>query len=237
MFNKYIALPWRIYCAEVMPVKRFMRRAKTLVIVIVLAACALFIYMDFNLKPVIMSLAEARAKILGVEAINKAAYEIISSYGSLTYADLISVKYDSEGRVSMLQAQTMRMNEIATRTALLAQRNMEALTSVGIRIPVGAATGSRLLAGRCPAITVNMVPIGSVQSEFESAFTAAGINQTRHSVYLKVTANVRMAIPTASAVASVSTYIQIAESVIVGVVPGTFANVAPENVLDLLPNR
>ena len=216
--------------------KRVLRRVRFFVILFALAAFALFLYVDFNLKPVIMSLAEAQAKVLGVEAINKAAYEIISGYSSLTYADLIFVQYDNDGRVSMLQANTMRMNEIATRTALLAQRNIESLTAVGIRIPIGAATGSRILAGSGPAITVNMVPVGSAQSEFASEFTAAGINQTRHRIFLKVTASVRMAIPTASNVASVSTYIQIAESVIVGTVPEVFANINPNNFLDLLPH-
>jgi sporulation protein YunB len=191
--------------------------------------------MDFNLKPVILSMAEAKARVMGVEAINNAAYEIMREFSPLTYDALITIIQDNDGRVAMLQADTMRMNEIGTRTALLAQRNLDALAATGMRIPLGAATGSKLLAGRGPAITVNLVPMGSVSTEFVSEFTQAGINQTRHRIYLKIKASVRMVIPTASNVSEVSAYVQIAESIIVGQVPNTFADIQPDNVLDLLP--
>ena len=121
----------------------------------------LFIWVDMNLKPVILSMAEAKARVMAVEAVNNAAYEVMRE--RVSYNDLMVVVMDEEGRVSMLQADTMRMNELGTRTALVAQRNLDALAATGIRIPIGAATGSRLLAGSGPSVTVNLVPMGSVR--------------------------------------------------------------------------
>ncbi|MDR1569967.1 MAG: sporulation protein YunB [Oscillospiraceae bacterium] len=215
--------------------RRIIRRARIIIIAVLVVILIAYIYMDFNLKPVILSMAEAKARVMGVEAINNAAYEIMREFSPLTYDALITIIQDNDGRVAMLQADTMRMNEIGTRTALLAQRNLDALAATGMRIPLGAATGSKLLAGRGPAITVNLVPMGSVSTEFVSEFTQAGINQTRHRIYLKIKASVRMVIPTASNVSEVSAYVQIAESIIVGQVPNTFADIQPDNVLDLLP--
>jgi len=194
-----------------------------------------FIYIDFNMKPVIMSIAESRARILGVQAINNAAYEIISEYSPLSYSALIDILQDAEGRVAMLQANTMRMNEIGTQTALRAQEKLDELTYANVRIPLGAATGSKMLAGRGPSITVTLVPIGAVSTEFKSEFTSAGINQTRHRIYIVLKATVRVVIPTASTAAEVSTQVQIAESIIVGQVPSTFADIPPIGILDLLP--
>ncbi|GHV28646.1 sporulation protein YunB [Clostridia bacterium] len=215
--------------------RRFVRRLRTVLLVIVIFSAIIFFIMDMNLKPVILQMAEAKARVMGVEAINNAAYEIIRDTAPLTYEDLMSVVYDVEGHVSMLQAQTMRMNELGTRTALLAQRNLDSLALTGVSIPLGSATGSKLLAGTGPSIRVNLVPVGSVSTQFVSEFTQAGINQTRHRIFLKLTASVRMVIPTAASIAEVSTYVQIVESIIVGRVPETFADIQPDNVMDLLP--
>ena len=193
----------------------------------------LFVWMDLNLKPVILSMAEAKARVMAVEAVNNAAYEVMRE--RIRYSDLIVVAMDDAGRVSMLQADTMRMNELGTRTALVAQRNLDALAATGIRIPIGAATGSRLLAGSGPAITVNLVPMGSVTAEFVSEFTSAGINQTRHRIYLKMNTVVRMVIPSGAGQAQVSAYVPIAESIIVGQVPQTFIETLSDQRLSLVP--
>ena len=218
--------------------KRAIRRIRLYLITLAVVVVAVFLIMDYNLKPIILAMADAQARVMGVEAINNAAYEIMREFAPVTYDSLISVIQDNEGRIAMLQADTMRMNEIGTRTALLAQRNLDALASTGMRIPLGAVTGSKLLAGRGPVVTVNLVPMGSVTTEFESQFTQAGINQTHHRIYLKIKATVRMVIPTASTIADVSAYVQIAESIIVGQVPTTFADIPNGgNILDLLPRN
>lgn len=57
-------------------------------------------------------------------------------------------------------------------------------------MPLGAALGITLLAGSGPGIPVSIVPIGSVSTDFETEFEACGINQTRHKVYLQVSATI-----------------------------------------------
>jgi sporulation protein YunB len=193
----------------------------------------LFIWIDMNLKPVILSMAEAKARVMAVEAVNNAAYEVMRE--RISYSDLVVVVLDEAGRVAMLQADTMRMNELGTRTALVAQRNLDALAATGIRIPIGSATGSRLLAGSGPSVTVNLVPMGSVTAEFVSEFTSAGINQTRHRIYLKMNTMVRMVIPTGAGQAQVSAYVPIAESIIVGQVPQTFIDTLSDQRISLVP--
>ncbi|MDR2506298.1 MAG: sporulation protein YunB [Oscillospiraceae bacterium] len=216
--------------------KRFLRRARFYFIVFVLIIAAVLIYVDFNLKPVLLSLAESKAKALGAEAINSAVYDLLRENSSLEYSDLITIHYDNDGRVAMLQADTMHMNELSVRSALLAQKKIDGFAISGVKIPLGAVTGSRLIAGWGPSITVRIIPAGSAVSEFVSEFSTAGINQTRHRIFIKVTASVRMVIPTASVVTEVFAYVQIAESIIVGTVPGTYADVTPDNILDLSPD-
>ncbi|GHU70844.1 sporulation protein YunB [Clostridia bacterium] len=208
-------------------------RLKRLWLFITIISIAAFLVIDFNLKPIIMSMAQAQARAMAVNALNTAVYELMRE--KVSYQDLVTVVTDNDGRVAMLQTDTMRMTELGARAALLAQRNLNELSTAELRIPIGAVTGVRMLAGRGPGIHVNIIPMGSATIEFIDDFSSAGINQTRHRIYLKIQATVRMVIPTASSVSDASTQVLLAESILIGQVPNTYANVAPSNILDLKP--
>ncbi len=199
------------------------RRLYWRVLVVILIPVLLFIWMDHNLRPVILSMAEARARVMAVQAMNDAVFQVMRTGG--VYSDLMDVVMDSSGRVSMMQANTARMNEMATQTVLAVQNNLENIASSGIGIPLGSATGIKLLAGSGPTIHVDVVPVGAVSTEFVSEFSSAGINQTRHRIYLQVNTTVQMVIPTGTKTAAVSAHVPVAESIIVGDVPNSFVDV------------
>lgn len=85
-----------------------------------------------------------------------------------------------------------------------------------------AALGLTLLAGSGPRIPISIVPVGSVQTDFETEFEACGINQTRHKVYLQLSASIRIVIPTGAKTTNVTANMLVAESIIVGKVPESF---------------
>ncbi|MDR0928163.1 MAG: sporulation protein YunB [Oscillospiraceae bacterium] len=187
---------------------------------------ALFIWADVNLRPVILTMAEARARVMAVQAMNDAVFSVMRSGG--TYSDLIEVVMDSEGHVSMLKANTARQNELATQAAMAVQTNLDNIASQGIGIPLGAALGSKLLAGSGPLVQVQVVPVGAVSTEFVSEFTSAGINQTRHRIFLQMNTTVQMVIPTGTQTAVVSAHVPVSESIIVGAVPQSFVDVGED---------
>ena len=88
-----------------------------------------------------------------------------------------------------------------------------------LSIPVGTLTGSPLLAGRGPLLTVRMQSVGSPSARFENEFTDAGINQTRHRIMLVVDVSVGILLPGFSTATRVSSEFNVAETVIVGSVP------------------
>lgn len=199
------------------------------ILVVLLIPIILFVWADVNLRPVILTMAEARARVMAVQAMNNAVFEIMRDGG--VYSDLMNVVLDGNGRVSMMQANTARMNELATQVALAVQRNLEAIANQGIGIPIGAALGSKILAGSGPTVSVQIVPVGAVSTEFVSEFTAAGINQTRHRIFLQMNITVQMVIPTGTKTAEVTGHVPVAESIIVGEVPESFVDVANEEDL------
>lgn len=204
--------------------KRYKRGKRLLPRLAIVAAIPILLlfFLDMKLRPVIFSMAEARARAMAVQAINDAVFEIMGQ-GSL-YNDLMRVVLDENDRVSMMQANTARMNELSARTALAVQQNLDGIATKGISIPLGSALGIKLLAGSGPIVQVRVVPVGDVSTEFVSEFTTAGINQTRHRIFLKISANVQMIIPTGTQKASVSSQMPVAEAIIVGDVPETFVD-------------
>ena len=215
---------------------RFTRRQRLLLglCAAALTLCGLLAWGLSNLNPIILRMAEARASQLAVEALNQAVDEVMGN--SVTYSDLVLVSFDEGGRLSMLQANTMKMNDIASAAALVAQRNLGALAEQGVSIPLGAALGVSLFSGAGPLINVSVVPVGSVTTSFATSFESAGINQTRHEISLQASVRMRIIIPTGADSVTVDTLVPIAESIIVGQVPSTYVNVpSDEDALNLVP--
>jgi len=98
-----------------------------------------------------------------------------------------------------------------------------------LRIAMGSITRSKLLAGRGPKINVRLVPIGAVDARFENVFTAAGINQTHHQIVMYITVDMSVLTMAQSADMNVTAQMVIAETVIVGDVPNTYAQFNPKD--------
>ena len=194
----------------------------------------LFILFTRNLSPILISMAEARARQLAVEAMNRAIAEVMDS--SVTYTDLMRVSHDSSGRVSMLEANATLMNEMASAAALTAQSKLDTLADEGVGLPLFAALGIDLFSGAGPIIRVSITPVGAVSTRFVTSFESAGINQTRHEISLEASVVMRIVIPAGADSVSVSTYVPIAESIIVGSVPESYVSVPDgETALNLIP--
>lgn len=199
-----------------------------------LLVVALVIAAEQNLSQTMLDMAFARAYSIAVETVNRAVKQVVA--GGVGYEDLIVTQMDAQGRVSMLRANTMRMNEIATKTALLAEKELNSIENQYINIPMGAALGIRFLAGYGPRIPVQILPIGAVQTNFDTEFVSAGINQTRHKIFLSLRTTVSLIIPTGSQLVEVNSTVPIAESIIVGEVPDSFVDVSDmEDMLNLVP--
>jgi len=198
---------------------RFRRRMRRFLLAVSLLAL-LFALMDRNFKPLVFSLAEAKSAALASQVLSGALAEALED--GVAYDDLMNVRMDAQGRVALLSANTMRMNRLADKAGAAALRRLENMSSERVTVPLGAALGMTLFAGKGPGVPISIVPIGSIRTDFATEFEACGINQTRHKVYLKVTASIRIVIPTGAKATDVSANMLVAESIIVGSVPEGF---------------
>lgn len=125
----------------------------------------------------------------------------------------------------MLQANAVRMNELATLTAIEAQKRLQSADAQSVSIPLGAALGIPFLSALGPQIPVRIVPVSAVSAAFSTEFESAGINQSRHKFFLSLHAQVRLVIPGGAKQVDLKGQVLIAESIIVGEVPQSYVNV------------
>ena len=63
--------------------------------------------------------------------------------------------------------------------------------------------------------------VGNISTSYESKFESAGINQTRHKIYLNISAKVRLKLPMNNDDIDVSTQIPVSDTIVVGKIPNT----------------
>ncbi|MBR5287703.1 MAG: sporulation protein YunB [Clostridia bacterium] len=196
--------------------RRFLRR-----LMLLFALCLLLLLAaERNFRPLVLSLAEARSAALASQALLDAMAESMGD--GVGYEEMMHVRMDNNGQVALLSANTVRMNQLADRAGSAALRRLGSMNGERVSVPLGAVMGLSLFAGSGPDIPVSIVPVGSVRTEFATEFEACGINQTRHKVYLSLTASIRIVIPTGAKTANVTANMLVTESIIVGGVPEGF---------------
>ena len=193
-----------------------------------------FIYIDNSLTPTIKVLAETKAEELANRSINKSVAEIIKD--EVNYSDLMNTKVDNEGKITMIESNTVMMNKVASDVALRIQEELKQVKTTTSYIPIGTAIGSPILAKYGPQLKVSIEPIGTVYVNFKTDFEDAGINQTRHRIYLEVNTKVKVVIPLTTDTKEVKAEIPICETVIVGDVPNSYINIPKNDTNTITPN-
>lgn len=204
------------------PLRRKKRKRVIILTLIFLLLIYLFYKIDRDLKPVMLAICDSEARYISTEMINSTIREEFGN--KISYDDLMTIKTDKDGNVVMIQANTVELNRIGSEIALSVQERIRGIGVRVVKIPLGVILKNDLFAYYGPKVKFNMLPTGSVITSYRSEFQDAGINQTRHIVYLDVTANVQVVVPTARNSISITTSVPIAESIIVGKVPNTYAN-------------
>ena len=200
--------------------RRGRRRLVCILLALFLLAVLLFVHFQRNVTRVLISISEATMRASTTIAVNDAVYYTLSD--EIRYEDLVTVTRDSEGEIVAVAANPLKINKIARDTASISQSNLKNLSLNGIPIPLGALTGIEAFAGLGPSIHFRIIPVSSVSCDYSSTFDSVGINQTKHSIYLNVIADISIVMPSRTENFAVTTEILIGESVLVGRVPDAY---------------
>lgn len=180
-----------------------------------------FLLIEVKTRPLIQKLAYSRVSYLASKAINDAVDSEISN-GTIRYDELISFEKDTEGKITALKTNMIRVNQLKVEISNIILDKIDSIQESELYIPLGNIINGDLFSGRGPKIPIKIVPTGSVKASFSNVFSSAGINQTRHQIIMVLTVNMNILTPGSSQTTSVESQVNVAETVIVGTVPGNY---------------
>jgi sporulation protein YunB len=184
---------------------------------------ALMAWLDHAIRPALFAIGATRAKVLIIQAVNAAvSAEVVDS---INYRDLVQLMTDTTGRVCYMQADVIKINEMAAEAQDVVLAELAKIDGQRITIPLGTVMGSVLFANAGPRLSVTIHPLGSATVEVEEDFRDVGINQVKHTLYITIAAEVRIVIPFAGEPVSVVTKAPVADVIIVGGVPSTYVEI------------
>lgn len=172
---------------------------------------------DQYVTPIILAEGDIIMRGKATEILNKTALDEFSK--EFSYDDIIKVVKDNEGNIVMLQADTIKMNKIASDVTLKSQNELKRQSKVDIKVPLSYLLHNNLIGRIGPNVKIRIEPIGYIETSYASTLESAGINQVRHKIYVNMKTHVRVVLPMESNDVEINTEIPIAETVIVGKVP------------------
>lgn len=186
---------------------------------------AVVLFIEWQMAPLIGTVALQQAHSKTLAAMTQAVGDQIRAEAeSLDYQQLMHIERDSEGRITLLVPDTMRLNAFIADVVVNIESAMEALMHQKISLPLGAVSGSALLADLGPEIKYGFRYQGLPRVEVEDDFVSAGINQVRHRIYLRVESDIRVVVPFTSNTSTVSATVLLSEGIIVGYTPDTYVS-------------
>lgn len=199
--------------------KRKQKIAK-IFIIMVIAFSTVKIVLD-AISPIFDVLCKDKAKSIATIISNNEATNVMKQH---TYDELFTIEKDNDGNITMIKSNIIPINEIISDVAVKIQTSINERGRENIRIAIGSFTGSKLLSGRGPGVPIRIYSIGNVETDLRSEFTAQGINQTLHRVYLQVDCEVSILTPYNSISEKISNQVLLIENVIVGKIPSSYYN-------------
>ena len=140
----------------------------------------------------------------------------------ITYSDLVTIQRDSAGTITALTTNTAAMNQLRAELIGVVLEALDGVDVSQIQIPLGSLVDLDLLWGLGPTMKVHAMTVGTVEGEFQSQFSSAGVNQTLHKIDLELAVPLTLMLPGGAVETVCETQIPIAETVIVGQVPQIF---------------
>lgn len=200
--------------------KKLSIKLKLAIIVVIMSILA--VLFDRQMRPLVKSVVFNQAQTVSTKVINQVVADELSRL-DIDYSDIVDMQKDDDGKILAISTDMKKVNSLKSFMTMSIQEKLNSMDIPKVKIPVGTFTGTEILNGRGPKISIDVSTSGCVDVDFKSEFVSAGINQTKHRLYLDVSTEVFALIPGYPVATVVSTSILIAETIIVGEVPALFA--------------
>ena len=122
---------------------------------VLLILFALFLlYMNLLVTPLIVETSKSQIKVYATKSMNYAVTEAVNQ--NISYDDLVSVLSDNNGKIYMIEANTVKINNISNMIERVTLAHLVEISKNPIKIPIGAFTGIALFSGSGPPVKIDI---------------------------------------------------------------------------------
>lgn len=178
-------------------------------------------FLEARLRPMVVTAAQAQAQNRLSAVMEGAILDRLGEAGT-TYSDFVTIQRDEAGEIAALTTDTAALNRLRAELMGAALDALEGVDVSQIQIPLGSLLDFDLVWGLGPTMKVHAMTVGTVEGEFSSEFSSAGVNQTLHKIGLDLEVPLTLMLPGGAVETVCRTSVPVAETVIVGQVPQVF---------------
>ena len=191
------------------------------IILFLLLIFVLFLFLRGKYQNIIQELAQTQVKNTTSDITNNAIAKQIAD-GIIQYDRIVYFEKDLDGKITALKTNMSEINRLKTDILNIINEQILSADTSHLGIPIGSLILPELFSGTGPSIPVRILSIRNSDASFSSDFTQAGINQTLHQLTMVVSIDVSVLILAEITSFSVTSEVVVAQTVIVGDVPGTY---------------
>ena len=193
------------------------------IILLLIGILTFLVCMSVYLRRISTQIAISDASDIVSKRVNAVIAEIMRN-GQYDGDYFVTFEKGESGEVAAISCNMARINALSAEILDRVVGATENYTAT-VQIPLGNLTGMNLLMGRGPKVPVEIVTLTSSRVEFNNGIVTAGINQTKHQVTLVIKVDIDILVPWGSERTQVTSEVLIADTVIVGQVPGTYLDI------------
>lgn len=196
-------------------------RMLLLMAAVLTAVVLLLIQLDRCIRPVVEPVCNEECRAYAAHLISSSIHRTLSEHPA-DYDDFAEVQYASDGSITAVETCSGNVNRLQAQLLRDMNEALEDSRDHEISVSLGTASGVWLFAGRGPEVPLRFLPIGSAEVQLISSLESAGINQTCHTILVKVTVRAAGAIPFCRTETEVEYEYLLTETILVGDVPESY---------------
>lgn len=179
-----------------------------------------FIYYKSVVCKQIFKVCGDYAYAFSTQSVNKALLDSLE--GGVKYSDIVEVQKNNQGEIQLMTTNAVKVNTLSRQIATETSNNLSSRLNEGIPIPILTFFGLTILSGYGTNVNLKTCSVTGVRCEFFSKFISVGINQTLHSIYIRVISSVDIEVPFNNKKVVCETEVLLSEAVLVGKVPSIY---------------
>lgn len=173
-------------------------------------------YVDQEVRPTLMQLAEYEARSQALQVIHDAVDQSLQSQPNLC-STLYIITQDR------VQLDATQANIVRNTLLQAVEDSLETLPEKKYSIPFGSLTGNSLLSGHGPSWEVQLQPEGFVQAEWQESSDSLSINTTRYQAILEISVTMNMVLDGRTETLTVTDAVPLASILLRGQTPAVYA--------------